>query len=502
MDNSAATFSAPIGLAEWMNTFLHALPSTLHTTLEVLSVAILTAFFIGCVQAWLTHRFPIPLRGFFTFSAIAPIATPPAAFVGLYQGATNWPFFESTLGLGACLGVATAPFVFLLFRVALARLSHSYREAAQMLGLTPMSRLFALHIPLLTLPILAAAAVVFSESVSDFASAERAGVETFSVALHNIWMGTQRTDLAVILAIFVCLVISIIIFFTIFSLRKFTPFNPTNPHTDTRFSPQPGALKKSAAIFVLFFISVPGFLFPTYQTAVWAYAKAGNAPLLNIFPATISSLATSALVLLLGGAATIAILLFLYNHKRTQTLRAVSAFSIIPYTLPALLLGVFTLFLTQENAFLVNHAPWITESWITESRLPVAATLAMRFLPLILLPALSELSRIPPALVHAARVLGQSERGAFFSIILPHIFPTLVVGVSLAFIECMKEITISQLLRPFQYSSISLRIFNYLNTHQHMETAVWVFTLQLLLVYPILLLQDFIDKESHKNAEN
>ncbi len=475
--------------SDWGTTIQSALPELLATTAQVGIFAICFSLILGGLPAWLTHRFSFPGRQVFSFLVLAPLAVPAVALLGLYQEATNSEVFSSPSGLGLAFGIACAPYVFLLLRVALARTSPTFREAAKTLGLGPLQRFLFLHVPLLAIPLLASSALVDSEMLSDFATSERAGVNTFSLALHNLWMGTQRNDIAVFLASSVIIALIVTFAFVIFLFQKFTPQNSATGHPRhqrMRCRPFQATLVLIACIAAV----TPGFLFPIFHTIKWATQKAGTSPLKNLANDTFSSVTTSAIVLLLTLAISLVLVFLLHAQKQANHLRAVTAVSLFNYAMPALVLVLAFFISTNEQTTLARVFPSLNNT-----RIPLITATALRFLPFILLPLVDTLSRIPSSLAMAGRVLGCSEKSAFARVLLPSLKPAIVVGSSLIFVECMKEITIAQALRPFEYSALSLRIFNYTTTHQAPETAVWVLVLQLVIFYPILRLQEFIEKE-------
>jgi iron(III) transport system permease protein len=463
----------------------------MRTTFQTIFVAIFFATVLGALPAWLTHRFQFWGRKFFSFAFLAPITVPPAALLGLYQHATGSTLLNSFFGVGFCIGVATAPFVFLFFRVSLARISPAFREAAQTLGYGPLKRLLFVHIPLLAIPSLASAGLVASEVFSDFATASRAGVETFSVAFHNIWMGTQRNSVAALCVGVIAILLIVIFGLGMHSIRRFSPQNPPNTSVSGQHFTIP--IRHQITVFLsLTLLLVPGFLFPVFQTVSLAIRRIGTKPIPNILPDTTNSLTSALLVSAFTFAFSLFVCRFFYESRRTQLLKILTTTSLFVYALPALALVFLVFTITSESSLLSSVFPALPNT-----RLPLLATTALRFTPFLLLPVLDSLTRIPEAQTHSARMLGCNKSKAFWRAIFPSIQPALIVGVAIVFIESVKEITISQSLQPFNYSSLAIKLFQFTNSQQVPESAVYILVMQIILLFPVLRLLEFLEKREH-----
>ncbi len=478
-------------LWQWASTLFSFLPGAVGTTFQTAFVAILFAFVLGALPAWLTHHFRFAGRKLFSFAFLAPIAVPPAAVLGIYQRTTGFELFNSPLGVGFCVGIATAPFVFLFFRVSLARLSPVFRESAQMLGYGPLRRLLFLHIPLLAVCIFASVGLVVSEVFSDFATASAAGTQTFSVAFHNIWMGTQNNAVATLCVAFITGLLIVPFGFGTFWLRKFSPLNPPNSNA----SSQPPALsppQQMALFTTLALLLLPGFLFPFSQTVMLAIQRIGARPIPHLLSDTTNSIISALFVSALALAFTLLVSRFFSERRRMPQLRALGAVSLFLYAIPALTLVFIVFHFTGDQSLLTTIFPSLPNT-----RVPMLATTALRLLPFLLIPVVDSLARVPETLPQSARTLGCNASKTFWRAIFPSVRPAFVVGTAIVFIESVKEMTITQGLQPFNYSSLAFRLFQFKNTQQIPESAVYVLIMQIILLFPILRLVEFLEKDKH-----
>jgi iron(III) transport system permease protein len=156
--------------------------------------------------------------------------------------------------------------------------------------------------------------------------------------------------------------------------------------------------------------------------------------------------------------------------------------------LPSLLFAFSILELGKRGGLLSWLWTPLESSWLI---IMMAQTL--RFLPFVLIPVTDVLMRMPAHWTEAARTLGASAPRAYRQVILPQLRAPLAAGSLLIFVQSVNELTLSLLLQPFNYQSLSLRIFSYTGIYMTKEASIWVLLSLVICIYPIATLSRLLD---------
>jgi iron(III) transport system permease protein len=465
-----ASFSWPW----WEHLAGTVLPFYLANTLVVAPAAIAFAFLAGGVPAWLTARYDFPGRAGCVFLQLLPLTFPAYVAAGFYLEAWSSPFFESRGALALELGAATAPFVFLFVRVALARLPASLIEAAAALGAGPLERFGRVVLPLLAAPLIAAAALVTAETVSDFGAAHRVGIATFTVGLHQQWFALQHPGLATMLSL-VLLAITAVLAAPIIYLGLRGQRAHSSSATPV-LAPRRPSLAGTLAIHSACLLAVvPGFWTPLALTTDWAARRIDRTDLSLLFPdvggTLLTALATVAVCLTL----TALFVLVLETGERARGSDRSVWLVVLNFLTPSLVLAT----------------AWLAAG--ISGRAVIVMAIAVKLLPLLLLPVADVLARMPAALVESARSLGCSRLAAIRRVVLPQLPPALAAGMLLVFVLAATELTFSLTLQPFGYNALSLRVYAAASLYQTRAASVWTIGLIIVSIYPIWRLSRLVD---------
>ena len=178
-----------------------SLPHQARASLWVALEAAAVAFAVGAVPAIAVARFDFHGRGLVTVLALLPLLFAPYVTAGTWTVSFSWAFLESRHALALQLGLACSAYVFIVFRVASARIPNAFAELAAALGHGPWRRLLRVHAPVYAVPAAASLMIVFAQSIGDYAAAERMGIDTVSVGMHNLWLASQSSQVAAIVSV-------------------------------------------------------------------------------------------------------------------------------------------------------------------------------------------------------------------------------------------------------------------------------------------------------------
>ncbi len=458
------------------------LPSQAGNSLWVALQAAAVAFAAGAVPAVLVSRFDFFGRRLVGLLALLPLLFAPSVAASTWMVVSSADFFVSRLALALHLGLSCAPYLFVVFRVAAWRMPRAYAELAASLGLGWRERLLRVHLPSYAVPVAAGLMIVFAQSIGDYAAAERLGIQTLSVGIHNLWLGSQSSQVAAIVStvmIVPTLVLVVAAAWVSTSIMSQNPVAPAAAAASRR------RLRGPAAWAVLGYSALCAL--PFFATEVvtvrWAVARWSRTRFADIPGDLYDTAVTAACVAALVFAVCALTAVLMRAGSRARWAERMPWLFLANYFLPSLVLALAFVMMSRDGSL---AAQWLGS--LRDSRLMIVVPVALRLLPFAMLPALDALRRTPPAMIETARAFGAGALRARAVAFAGHLGPALVLGCALVFMECVKELDVSLTLQPFDYSTLALKIYAF-SRHQNMDrAAVWVLLSQLLMLGPFLLL--------------
>jgi iron(III) transport system permease protein len=415
--------------------------------------------------------------------ALLPLLFSPSVPANTWTVMFSSEFFSSRHALALQLGFSCSPYVFVVFRIAASRMPGAFAELAAALGHGPLQRLWRVHLPAYAVPAAAGLLIVFAQSVGDYATAERLGIQTLSVGLHNLWLASQSSQVAAIVSsvmIVPALVLVLVAAWASTSIMSQNPVAPAAAAASRRplRGPAAAALVAWSAAW-----SLPAFFIPEAFTLRWAWlnwqrTRFGDIPS-DLVDTALTALSSAATVLAV--CALTAIVLRAGNRSRWAE-RAPWLF-LLNYFLPSLVLALAFVMMSSDASPASRWlGPW------RDSRLMIVLPEVLRFMPFAMLPALDALRRTPPAMIEAARAFGAGALRARAVAFSGHLLPALTLGGALVLMESVKQLDLSLTLQPFGYSTLALKIYAFSRFQNMDRAAVWVLLSQALMLLPLLLL--------------
>ena len=460
-----------------------SLPHQARASLWVALEAAAVAFAVGAVPAIAVSRFEFRGRGLVTVLALLPLLFAPYVTAGTWTVSFSWAFLESRHALALQLGLASSAYVFIVFSVASARIPNAFAELAAALGLSPWRRLLRVHAPLYAVPAAASLMIVFAQSVGDYAAAERMGIDTVSVGMHNLWLASQSSQVAAIVSV-VMIVPSVLLVavaaWTSTSIISQNPIPPAAAAASRKRLSGPAAL---AVVGWSLLCSMPGFWIPEFLTLRWAWLRWDRTRFSAIPGDMLQAATTSAATALVVLGVCVLTVVVLRSGGRSPMAERMPWLFLSNYFLPSLVLALAFVMMSRDGSLL---ASWLGSA--RDSRVLIVAAEALRFMPFAMLPVLDALRRSPQAMIETARAFGAGPVRARRVAFAGHIGPALLLGCALVFMESVKELDLSLMLQPFGYTSPALKIYAFSRFQNMDRAAVWVLISQLLIAAPLALL--------------
>jgi iron(III) transport system permease protein len=378
----------------------------------------------------------------------------------------------------------------MLTRAAFLAQGRSQLETARVYGLPPVPAFFRVALPMARPAIAAGVALALMEALADFGAVAVFNYDTFTTAIYKAWQGLFSLSAAAQLATLLLLFVALTLFGEHYTRgrARYTPSARSAREARYRLTGWRAAtatLACSATLLVAFVIPVAQLLWWVIETAHADF----DARYLRFFGNT----------LLLGAAAavltTLAALLIAYTYrlKPDRFIRGAVRFATLGYALPGSVLAVgimmsFVWLDARLSAAFVSLFGMSPGPLLAGSLIAVVLAYGVRFMAVAHGPIDSSFERIRPSLWQAARSLGASNWEILWRVSIPLLRTGLLSAGLLVFVEVMKEMPATLLLRPFGWDTLATRIFEMTSEGEWERAALPAVTLVLAGLIPVVML--------------
>lgn len=491
----------------WSHLWDTQMPRLLGNTLTLLLGVGAGVTVLGVSLAWLTSLCEFPGRRWLDWALMLPFAIPAYVlafvFIGLldfagpvqtlarewFGSGIRFPRVRSTGGVIVVLVLVFYPYVYLLARSAFLAQGRGLMEAARVLGQSPWRAFWTVALPMARPAIGAGLALAVMETLADFGAVSVFNFDTFTTAIYKTWYGffslTSATQLASLLLLAVMLVLY-------GERRARGAARPASERASTvALYPLRGfkALAASAWCGLVFLCA---FMVPVLQLLAWFWQR-GRFDLDERYTGLILH------TLYLGGLAalitvsTALLLAFARRQAPVRAIRTAVGLANLGYALPGSVLAVAIML---AFSYLDRHLVIPLSDWLGGAGKPVllgslgALLLAylVRFMAVAFGPLESSLARIRPSLPQASRSLGVGGPALFLRVYLPLLLPGTLSAALLVFVDVLKEMPATLLMRPFGWDTLAVRIFEMTSEGEWARAALPALTLVLVGLLPVILL--------------
>lgn len=503
----------------WSHLTATVLPRYLGTTLWLLLGVGLATGVIGVAVAWLVTMYRFPGRALIAWAAMLPMAVPAyiAAYVytdileysgpvqELLRDAFGWTgrrdyWFPEIRSLGGAIFVMTLalyPYVYLLARAAFLGQSMAAIEVGRTLGLGPFAAFARVALPLARPAIVIGVSLVMMEALGDFGTVSYFAVATLSAGVYDVWLNMSSTAGAAQLSLVMLAIVVVLI--TVERLarrgrRYHTTAGKQRPVTGRKL----GGWRGYAAAAACALPCLLGFVVPLADLA--AAAIGAHSPL------TLSTMAAALANTVTLAALTVVVALtigfFLGYAARLDGGRLVigaSRLATVGYAVPGAVLavGVFVPLAAFDNAIdgaMRGLFGVSTGLLLSGTLVALVYGYTARFLALSLGAAEAGLAKIRPSMDGAARTLGCTPVAVAARVHLPMLRASLLTGALLVFVDTVKELPLTLLVRPFNLETLATQVYQYAAHERFAEGAAGALLIVLAGIVPAALLAGTIGR--------
>ena len=469
---------------------------------------------VGC--AWLTSVCVFPGKQFFSWALLLPLAFPGYIIAYTYTGMfdyagpvqswirelTGWGFeeyfFPEIRSLGGAItmfSLVLYPYVYLLSRAAFLEQSVCVLEVSRTLGCSVWSSFYRVALPLARPAIVAGLSLALMETLADYGTVAYFGLGVFTTGIFRTWFGlgdaAAAAKLAAILLLFV---------FVLVVIERWSRQRAQYHHTTNRYKTLPQyQLSGYRALLAVCACLLPlcfGFLLPAFQLGLWGletYDTMMDASFVQLTINTIS-LALSAAII------AVVLALFLAYGKRlfksnsvTASIRVVATGYAIPGTVVAI--GVIIPFAWFDNSLdslLREHYGISSGLLLSGSLFAVMFAYMVRFLAISIQSVEAGLVKVQLSMDEAARSLSYTPGEILIHVHLPLMKGTVLTAFLIVFVDVMKELPATLILRPFNFNTLAVRAFELAADERLADSSTAALMIVVVGLVPVILLSQSI----------
>jgi len=510
----------------WSHLASTVLPLYITTTLKLMIGVGVGTLIIGIGTAWLISTCQFPGKRIFEWALLLPMAMPAyvIAYVytdileyagpvqGLLRDVFGWTtkqdyWFPEIRSLGGAVSMMTLvlyPYVYLLSRAAFMEQSVCVLEASRVLGRGPWRGFFSVALPLARPSIVIGVSLVLMETLNDFGTVDFFAVSTFTLGIYDVWLNMNNIAGAAQLA-------GLLLFFVTFLVltERFARRKQRFHHTTAKYNYLPGyeleGWKRRLAIIGCIMPVVFGFLLPATVLAGYAVLHFENAANGEMLRHAGNSILLSALAAVLA----LAIGIFLAYGVRLRNemiVKFMARFVSLGYAIPGSVLAVGVL--VSLGGLDNGIDGFMRQNFGLSTGLLFSGTIAamtfgylVRFLALSFGTVEASLAKITPNMDGAAASLGHSPFGILRRIHFPLIRGSALTAAILVFVECMKELPMTVILRPFNFHTLATYVHQYASDEQLGEASLAALAIAGFGILPVIVLSFAITRSRPGHTE-
>jgi iron(III) transport system permease protein len=508
----------------WEHLQATVLGTYISNSLELMVGVGLLTIMIGTGTAWLVTLCEFPGRGVWEWMLLLPLAAPAYILAYVYtdlldyygpvqtglRGWFHWqsaqdywfPPVRSLFGAILMLALVLYPYVYLLARSAFLSQSVSTLEASRSLGYSPWQSFWRVALPMARPAVAAGVSLALMETLNDFGTVEYFSVPTFTTGIYRTWFAMGERSAAMQMS-----ALLLVFIFSLVILERWARRQQRYYQSANRYQPLPKyvlrGLRGVAAMLACTLPVCGGFLIPA--GALLQLMFAGGSPAAQTdsdFPAAAVedrfwSFASNSL-LLAGVTALIAVaiaIILAYGQRLnpSKTNRLATQTAVLGYAIPGAVIavGVMVPLGYFDNAI----DGWMRSQLGISTGLLLSGTITalvfaylVRFLAVSFGPIESSLGNISPNLDDASRSLGYGSSQTLRRIHFPLLRSGLLSAAILVFVDVMKELPATLIVRPFNFDTLAIRVYNLASDERLAEAAQPALAIVLVGLLPVLIL--------------
>lgn len=498
----------------WPHLISSVLPVYVESTLLLLAGVGALSLFIGVSTAWLVTLCNFPGRRVFEWALLLPFAIPAYVIAYIYTDLLEYagpvqstlrelfgwssardysfPEIRSLGGAVLMLSLVLYPYVYLLARSSFLEQSVNIRDASRTLGCSAWQSFFRISLPIARPAIAVGLALVAMETLNDFGTVDFFAVKSLSAGIYDAWLNMSNLGAAAQIATLMMLFVVLFIWLERTSRAKAKQFSGADRFKRLERYNLTGG-KAAAATLLCLAPVLFGFLVPL--------AELGSMTLNHLDQFSDSRFlqqASNSFLLSSGAAIFTAILALLLAYSQRLNpnlagLRFAAKLAHLGYALPGavLAIGVIIPFAAFDNTL----DSWMRDTFDISTGLLLSGTpfailfaYSVRFLAVSSGSIESSLAKVTPSMDMASRSLGANSFDTLKRVHLPLIRTGLLTALLVVFVDSMKELPATLILRPFNFDTLATAVYQFASDEKLEAAAPGSLLIVLVGIIPVILL--------------
>jgi iron(III) transport system permease protein len=494
----------------WAHLRATVLPGYIWNTAALLAGVAYGVISIGVVSAWLVTAYRFPGHRILEWALILPLAMPAYVMAYAYtdwlefsgpvqtllRDWTGWkareywfPDIRSLGGAMAVLSFALYPYVYLLARAQFLEQSRTIIESARLLGCGGWRAFFRVALPLARPGIAAGTALALMEALADFGTVSYFAVHTFTTGIYRAWLSLGDAVAAGQLASCLLAFVAFVLLLERLS-RGRARYHNVAPRK--RVAPQRlRGLKAFVAFAACFAPLLFGFLLPTGLLLMLAWEEGWRLSTRTV--SLIGNTFTLAGITALIAVAAAIVMAYASRISNSPVVATANRAASLGYAIPGAVIAVGILVpLGKLDNVLIE---WLQAHFGVKPGLLFTGTIValvyaylVRFLAIAFQSVDAGLARITPSMDDAARNLGLGPGGTLLRIHAPMLWSSLLGAGLLVFVDVMKELPATFAMRPFNFDTLAVEVYNLTKDERLGEAALPSLVIVAIGLIPLFLL--------------
>lgn len=473
---------------------------------------------LGVIPAWLVTMYRFPMSHYLEWALLLPMAIPAYIIAYSYTGMldvagplqtslreiTGWQYrdywFPEIRSLGGAitmLSLVLYPYIYLLARAAFIEQSVCVLEVSRTLGCNAIDAFRRVALPLARPAIMVGLSLVVMETLADYGTVQYFGVSVFTTGIFRTWFGLGNSLAAAQLSALLLVFVAVFLYLERRSRRQ-ARFH----HTSNRYSSlMQQQLNKGSGLCALVSCATPvllGFIIPLLflvNLALDTYSEVlGKDFYLLLFNSLLLAFATAILALLIA-------LFMAYSNRNSASFinRFMVRFVSMGYAIPGTVIAVgvlipFAWFDNTLDAFLTEYFSISSGLLISGTVVILIYAYLTRFLAVSINTVEAGLIKIKPTMDEVAKTIGMSPISIIKRIHMPMMRGSLLTALLLVFIDVLKELPVTLILRPFNFNTLAVRTYELANEERLADAAVPALAIVLAGVIPVIMISNSISR--------
>ena len=495
----------------WAHLAGTVLPEYVANTLWLLAGVSVMVIFGGVATAWLVTMCRFPGQRLFEWTLILPLAMPAYIMAYAYtdflqfsgplqtwlRELTGWqareywfPEIRSVGGAIAMLGLVLYPYVYLVVRAAFLEQSVGIIEVGRTLGYGPWGSFFRLALPLARPAIAAGTTLALMETLADFGTVSYFAVPTFTTGIYHAWLSLgDRVAAAQLSALLLGFVVSVLL------LERLSRGRARFHNAGGRTRPARYELHGVASLAAALICCVPlvlGFLLPTGLLLRMAFTEGDAQFGASFVTLTLNSFTLSSVTAI---AAVVFALIMAYAMRLRPgpLVQGANRLAGLGYAIPGavIAIGILVPVARLDNAidaWMRAHFDISTGLLLTGSITALVYAYLVRFLTVALQTVEAGLTKITPSMDEAARSLGVGPIGTLIKVHGPLMRGSLLTAALLVFVDVMKELPATFVMRPFNFDTLAVQAYNLAADERLAEASTSALAIVAVSLLPLIVL--------------